>query len=756
MKQKYLLLILILSLINGQSFAEGKDSKSNSPSPSAKNDVFANADVSIFNKCPYEIRSEDASKLIADVSRDLNQYKNDLKEKKENCSIDADNINKNAAELQNLIRALSAETFPEDRSMASLTIQNQPFQCSNNLTSLNQFLNAYIPEAIADTIKNVPSEKLGGELGKKIEEEIAKCVDSNKDVQDPKKTENIKSCAYAALYGSSSASISNGSPIAAQWLSDCRKISDLSSTKWINKINEDARNNETKQASLTAAINQIMTTSDDLANMVAGIDTGPCQNLKQLKNSVNSLTQNALTTVGAFLGPMGTLGASFLAPSVTAIINRIGSNQRKINQTEDMQKVFENLGETQHQKFACNLYRANQMNCEKLNRQSYSQYLKIEPCQPTNLQSNLVELTYLASSLEVQLYPEGRKKVDKKNNNSNESSQDQPSADLKLSDAKKADILFNRIFEQNLDMEDGSKKSIYDYLFAADGVQSKINEQFNDSASSQAKKSTLKASYQHLDQIKRNLDQFKSSYDESNSSITSQKQVDPSLMTTIVEDFHHSSYNDAIQSYLGTVMIKPSAGKPGNESVIKDIKNDMQTSIAMNGISLLEPAAVMSNDKGYDLDNTLQTFYGEFLGEKSFIKKDYQKHLKKNVEDENEKITSEAMKGEYKKNKTGFFQRHIYPRYRDCMMNYQFAVNSTKSGFELDENYKKSCGFLKGCDVPIEFDSNKQEDYRGLSKKDFKTCKIMSKFRVIENEMLNKFNEDQTVCGKKPEDLFGN
>lgn len=735
-------LMILFTSIHANAVKKNED-PNNEIKTGSKAEVIGYADKAMINQCPYEIKSEDAQTLITDVTGELSKYKEKLKDKKDQCSIGEqgiEDINNKINSMRGVIDQLSKNQFPDDQGMASLLIANQPFQCSSNVNSLNQFLNAYIPQAINDAMSGIKSEQLGGNLGQTIEQTIQDCYDQNK----PDKTK-IESCVYAQLYGSAQPTINTGSYITKQWLSDCRKVKDLETTKWVRDFEVNARENEAKQAVLSSSIESILNTSGEIANSISRIDESNCKGLLTFKSTTNALLQNILSTTGALAGPVGTLGAAMVSPSLQAIINRIGSEQRKINKVSNMESEFLKLNENQHEKFSCILFRANLMNCEYLSR---TYYKPIQACEITPVDKSLVTLTNLSNLLQFQV---GASKKKKEKNKKEAEKIGKKIDEVNLTDENKADAFYQNMFEKNLTTEDGKTVNIYDYIYQNDGILDKITKNFPNSTN----KAQLKASIQKLEAMKNDLEQFKLKYEKTTESLSSnQSEFGITELDKSLEFIESDEYLYAVDQYIRIKQMED-GGNPN--APLSKVKKDMRTSIAMNSLTLLEPEVPYQSDKTANLAKTLGTFYEQFLGEGSFIKKGYKKSLKKNVDSEIKEAQKEIAKKEYNANPNAFFDKVIYPRYRDCMLNYQFAINPGKEGQSaLDENYVKSCSFLGACkDFPIQFNEGAiQADYGSIDRKAFKACDIVSKYRFFEQKIREDFAKDKKICGQNPEDLF--
>ncbi len=104
----------------------------------------------------------------------------------------------------------------------------------------------------------------------------------------------------------------------------------------------------------------------------------------------------------------------------------------------------------------------------------------------------------------------------------------------------------------------------------------------------------------------------------------------------------------------------------------------------------------------------------------------------------------------------GYFEHHLYPIFRDCVLGFQLGLEDQRGKRRFSDDYKKMCGMLRSCSgkadtigLPFEIDADNVE-FGVKSKKELRpACEVLRDFdRMVESAQL-EFEKNRSLCGRK-------
>ncbi len=748
--------------------------------------------------CPYLSKDDESKAFLKSVSDEITSLQASLKEKDKDCTLDTTTISKSITQLSSAINTLKQNEFPAGRTMANLTVGSTPYLCPSNKSQFYTFISTYIQNRIDENYSSAvaaaaanatltssapnssttpftpASTGLSGALGSSVETAVSNCLGSNASSTIAVATgeNNAIQCVYSTLSFSPTSASNNASPIDTAWNSCNGGGTGGQINSVVESYQQHQTNIQNKQAAFENGMDNLTSITSSLTTLISTGDGNKC---KAIKGAVNSAIQTALGVAGSLAGPWGAVGATMIAPTVSTIINTIGSNAKTI---KDLNALLASIGaqnaEDLQQSFSCNLFTANQLNCEYLNRS------RLNPKCPT--ETKLLPEQNLSSILDLQ-NTLAKIAPDTANSTGNENFNKEGTS---LSNHG-AEALYHEMFDPTITLTNGKKVSKYDFLFmkkenggANDGLFT-VYDQAYQTALDQYNKGidtpgiTIDPSHtsaeKQMELLKSNLDRFKLSYREH--SAGKKNDNDPfeggKDALSIIQS---TQFNTAVSGYLD-YEIDEKSGKitDGSEPNGLDtaLLSSLKTKFIQGAMNSVTPDVPSNPDKTTSLLGDLDNFYRGFLNDGSIIKTKYvmgeldsklNNFYKDGIERSLKRPTVKNSDGTENLSDVGtMYDKYLYSALRDCLLNYQFAVEGADHK-QLNDSYKKLCGFLNGCKgknntigIPFETDGGQQGDPLATNMEQFKACGIVNNYDLI-TENFKKEVYQGKICGVKITDAL--
>lgn len=680
------------------------------------------AEAALASTCPYLKKSEDAQALMQDASESVQRAIDNLRKNAQDCKID-ENSTLLISSYQTAIEKLKEAKFPNEKNLGDdLRVAGEPFVCSPDRSELYQFLSDYTRDRISQ-IKSGSSSRaaVSGELGEALEVSIESCSRLHNDQND------VQKCVYQELRFDPARSENPGSLVDTIYRKNC--FGDAS-TRTAEDYRKRAKELNERRAAFEGAMSTISTASNQLSTMItnAGENTPAC---KMLKTSMNSALFTGMNFASMISGPWGSMGAAVMAPLVQAAVQAVGLQTEKAKDLMRLKSQLQgNESDALMERFSCNLYQANRLNCEFL-RRSANRAKSQGVCEKP-VEKGLREIVELSRT-----WGENREQLN----------------------LASADQLKKDFFDPELRKADGAFISRYEYLFGARGFFAELQEKL------QPSKSLVDKNFsEELQKFRRDLDGFRDEYAKTLYGGASRLNS-PSFERgmEVVRFIQGGSYSEALIRAIEMREVESGANAvDGLNSVLaKDLRNQL-----LNQAINLSSAVPEDRDETASLTGRLGDLYDSFLGPDSRIRKGFllepavarigrlkKRFLEGMPFDDSGKLMSRPAN----------FSSYLYPMLRDCLMNYQAGVipGGEDGAGKLEPSYQEACGFLRKCEapdnriaLPFELSSPSQGNYKSSSAESFKACSLVTQFDAIAERVRQEVETKSTICGEPISELI--
>jgi hypothetical protein len=536
--------------------------------------------------CPYAEKSEDAAQLLDQAKASINGAIAQLQKKGEECRVQMDQIQTLQSSFNAALEKLKDARFPEERNYgADFSVGGAPFVCSADRTPLYQFISQYTDDRIGQIHGGSRTRSaLAGELGEALENAISDCTRQNGASPD-----KARDCVYSTMKFNPGLSANPGSLIDTVYRRNC--IGDAA-TRTEAEYRKRAEEMARKKSNFEEAMRTISVSSTQLSTMIMSTGESPaaCQ---ALKTSMSSALFTGLNLASTISGPWGALGASIMAPMVSAAVNNLGTNAGRIKELEKVRSALEvDEREELMEKLSCNLFQANKMRCELLRRTERRSKEQVSCEKPA--EKNLKEAISLVRAWEDRSRgTEGG---------------------FSTEDAQK---LYTDFFDPGLQKPDGSRISRYDYLFGEEGVLKQTQKKLSASTSLEERRVALE-----MVQFQGNLEGFKKEYAQALDARSLERMETLSFQkgAEALKFVQGGAYSAALMRFLALRNQEQVSSAP--DGLSSALAADLQNHILNQAITLNRDIPENMNESS-DLAMGLDRLYENFLGGDTPVRTDY-------------------------------------------------------------------------------------------------------------------------------------
>jgi len=682
--------------------------------------------------CPYEIESKKADDLIASSKANIKALIEQLEKSDEKCSLKL-KVQAQEKIVKEAIDALSENKFPDEKDMGdALKMGDDSFKCSASNKSLYSFVSHYVEYQAGNISFGLEREEpmISGELASHIENAINECADDASNFTGNILGKNkINICVYDKLKFNPTQESNPSSIVDTIYRKKC--IGDDKEV-FTEKFEKKSKDLIEKKTNFEKNLKLISEASEKISNMLADSTSEKpvCAGLKEL---TLPLVQDAMNTAVRLAGPWGMLAAPSIAPLVTLGVDMIGKHPSLVKKMNKALKELDGKNTEFRDRFSCNIFQANKLKCEMFNKQSALKNQneminkKNSTADNANDESCLPHEEGLSDIIALAHDPSLVK------------------TEKDILTKSQAVEFYKKVWLDKVNPD--SKTSFYDFLFdPKEGVFTRIiNKKYTDPIGKDLAKD--------IKDLKMNLDKFKDEYDNYNSNDGSSFPSGAIAMRGI----QSGSYIHALYEYLEDDVKEYQANDP--RAVLK---KDLKAQLINQEMYSFSKATRYDDDEEADLARKLDTVYKVYLKDDYSIRKKFILNpTLKELEVHAIELVKTAKFEANLKDPEFQFNEHIYPMFRDCMLNYQASMELKKDGkYEMNPDFKKYCSIFKGCfnkSNTIGLPFALEETTLGpdaTNAKDFKACAIVNDYEVIKNRLKYEFLNKDTICNLTNESLI--